>query len=264
VGDLSADVLAAYLRHLEAEGGRGGGPASPATLRVYSAMLKALIRELVGEQPRVGSPRHHPGPPEAITAAEWKNLLRVPDLRTVQGRRDVAILRVLGDCGLRSAELRALRGRDVRRPRSNSRRLTLLVRGKGGREREVPIPSDCQRALEAWIAAHPLARRIGLLEAEPLFVRLGRHGQEPPEALSAMAVYRIVRRSCLQAGIPQRLAHPHALRTFWATRLLEAGVAIHEVAERLGHVDLRTTARYAATRPDGGELIAEVIDRQRL
>jgi integrase len=108
---------------------------------------------------------------------------------------------------------------------------------------------------------HPLARGVGLLDEQPLFVRLGRHGDEDPLPLAAVAVHRLVRRHCLAAGVPERLAHPHALRAYWATRLLEAGVPVHEVSARLGHVDLRTTARYAAPRPERVDDIAEVLDR---
>jgi integrase len=60
------------------------------------------------------------------------------------------------------------------------------------------------------------------LDEHPLFVRLGRHGDQDPLPLSAVAVHRLVRRCCLAAGVPERLAHPHALRAYWATHLLEA------------------------------------------
>jgi len=109
---------------------------------------------------------------------------------------------------------------------------------------------------------HPLARGVGLLDEQPLFVRLGRHGDKEPLPLSAVAVHRVVRRHCHAAGVPDRLAHPHALRAYWATHLLEAGVPVHEVSARLGHVDLRTTARYAAPRPERVDEVAEVLDRR--
>jgi integrase/recombinase XerD len=263
VGDLDADVIAAYGRHLATCGGRGGRPAAPATVRVYLSMIWALARDLGLEEAVVGVrvPRHQPGPPETVTDTDYANLLRVPDRRTIAGRRDYALLRVLGDCGLRSAELRGLRARDLRRPRANARHHRLYVRGKGGREREVPVPEAVQLALEAWTAVHPLARGVGLLDEQPLFVRVGRHGDQDPLPLSAVAVHRLVRRHCLAAGVPERLAHPHALRAYWATHLLEAGVPVHEVSARLGHVDLRTTARYAAPRPERVDEIAEVLDR---
>jgi integrase/recombinase XerD len=264
VGDLDADVIAAYGRHLATGGGRGGRPAAPATVRVYLSMLRALARDLGLDDAVEGVrvPRHEPGPPETLTDTDYANLLRVPDRRSVAGKRDYALLRVLGDCGLRSAELRSLRARDLRRPRANARHHRLYVRGKGGREREVPVPEAVQQALEAWLKFHPLVSGVGLLDEQPLFVRLGRHGDEDPLPLSAVAVHRLVRRYCHAAGVPERLAHPHALRAYWATHLLEAGVPVHEVSARLGHVDLRTTARYAAPRPERVDEIAEVLDRR--
>ena len=124
------------------------------------------------------------------------------------------------------------------------------------------MPEATQQALEAWIAVHALARGVALLDEHPLFVRLGRHAHERPLPLSAVAVHRIVRRHCVAAGVPERLAHPHAFRAYWATRCLEAGVPVHEVSARLGHVDLRTTARYAAPRPERVDDVADVLDRR--
>jgi integrase len=264
VGDLDADVIAAYARHLAEAGGRGGRPAAPATARVYISMIRALARQLGREDQiaDVRAPRHQPGPPETLTDTDYANLLRVPDRRTTAGKRDYALLRVLGDCGLRSAELRGLRARDLRRPRSNARHHRLYVHGKGGREREVPVPEATQTALEAWFKVHPLARGIALRDEDPIFVRLGRHAHEEPVALSAEAVYRLVSRHGEAAGVPARLAHPHALRAYWATHCLEAGVPVHEVSARLGHVDLRTTARYAAPRASRIDEIADVLDRR--
>jgi integrase len=263
VGDMDTDVIAAYGRHLATTGGRGGRPAAPATARVYLSMIRALARDLGREDQVEGVrvPRHEPGPPETLTDTDYANLLRVPDRRTLAGKRDYALLRVLGDCGLRSAELRGLRARGAR-PRANARHYRLFVRGKGGREREVPVPEAVQHALEAWVKVHPLARGVGLRDEQSLFVRLGRHGHEQPLPLSAVAVHRLVRRSAAAAGVPERLAHPHALRAYWATQCLEAGVPVHTVSARLGHVDLRTTARYAAARPEQIDDIADILDRR--
>ena len=264
VGDLDADVIAAYGLYLATSGGRGGRPAAPATARVYVSMVRALARQLGRDDAiaHVRAPRHEPGPPETLTDTDYANLLRVPDRRALAGKRDYALLRVLGDCGLRSAELRGLRAQDLRRPRSNARHFRLFVRGKGGREREVPVPEAVQEGIGAWVKVHPLARGIALRDEDPLFVRLGRHAHEDPVMLSAEAVYRLVHRHCLAAGVPDRLAHPHALRSYWATHCLEAGVSVHEVSARLGHVDLRTTARYAAARPERVDEIADVLDRR--
>ena len=71
---------------------------------------------------------------------------------------------------------------------------------------------------------------------------------------------RIVRRHCLAAGVPERLAHPHAFRAYWASRCLGADIPVHGVSARLGHVDPRTTARYAAPRPERVDDVADVLD----
>lgn len=186
----------------------------------------------------------------------------MPDRRSLQGKRDYALLRVLGDCGLRSIELRRLQARDLRRPRSNARHHRLYLRGKGGRDREVPVPAAVQLALEAWLKVHPLARGVDLLDEQPIFVRLGPHAREAGEAISAQAIHKLVQRDCLAAGVPKRLAHPHALRSYWATHLAEAGVPVHVLKARLGHADLRTTARYAADRPEHVDEVADVLDRR--
>jgi site-specific recombinase XerD len=83
-----------------------------------------------------------------------------------------------------------------------------------------------------------------------------------PSRPSSVVVHRLVRLSCAVAGVPERLAHPHVLRAYWATHCLEAGVPVHTVSARLGHVDLCTTARYAAPRPEQIDDIAEVLDRR--
>jgi len=150
-----------------------------------------------------------------------------------------------------------------RRPRSNARHQRLFVRGKGGVEREVDVPEATQAALDAWTAVHPLARGQGLRDEEPIFVRLGRHrGTQQPEALSAQAVYKLVNRAALTAGIPDRLCHPHALRSYWATTLLEDGVAVHVVQAGLGHAELSTTGRYAVVRPEHQVELVDVLDRR--
>jgi site-specific recombinase XerC len=145
-------------------------------VRVYLSMIRALARDLGLEEIAgdVRVPRHEPGPPETLTDTDYANLMRVPDRHTIAGKREYALLRVLGDCGLRSAELRGLRARNLRRPRANARHHRLYVHGKGGREREVPVPQAVQQALEVWLKVHPLARSVGLLDEQPLFVRLGR------------------------------------------------------------------------------------------
>src|SRR4051795_1638405 len=142
------------------------------------------------------------------------------------------------------------------------------------------MPETTRVALEAWLAVHPLARGRGLRDEQPLFVRLGRFaGAEPPEPLSAQSVHKLVRACALAAGVPERLAHPHALRTYWATSLLEDGVPLHPVSRPLrppppraptppaprapgrpAPAALRPPSRYAADPPDHVDDVADVLD----
>lgn len=260
VGDLSADAIAAYARLLEREGGRGGRPMALATRRVHLTMLRALaaqlgLKDVAGE---VRPPSHRAGPPETLTTVEYQNLLRVPDRRFRAGRRDYALLRVLGDCGLRNEELRGLVARALRRPRANARHHRLYVHGKGGVEREVPVPAATQEALEAWLSVHPLRRgATGLHDDEPLFVRL----VGEPGAFSNAALHKLLRRHGLAAGIPERLGHPHALRTYYATTLAAEGVPVQVIAARLGHASIQTTSRYLAGFADDAAAVGDVLDR---
>lgn len=197
-------------------------PAAPPAVQARSISTRSarswpLERRRRPQLAAVKVPGHRAGPPVTITDVDYENLLRVPDRRFQTGKRNYALLRVLGDCGIRSAELRGLLARDVRKPRSNARHHRLYIRGKGGVEREVPIPEATFAALGAWLAVHPLARgRAGLRDEHHLFVRLGpRPGAIEPGPLSAQAVYKIVRGAAISVGVPTRLVHPHALRSYW-------------------------------------------------
>lgn len=261
VADLTADAIAAYSRALERCGGRGGGPASPGTRRVYLTMLRALLTQLgrEGEAADVRVPSHRSVPPETFTAVEYGNLIRAPDRRTLVGKRDHALLRLLGDCGLRNAELRSLTMRAIRRPRADSAHHHLFVRGKGDVEREIPIPAVTCAVLEAWLRVHPQREGGGLRDGDVIFVRLARDGSRG--AISQQVLAKLVRRYAAVAGVSERLAHPHALRRYYATTLAGEGVAIQEMTARLGHASIETTARYLAELAVGGVGVGDVLDR---
>jgi len=207
-------------------------------------------------------PSHRLGPPETLTAVQYGNLIRAPDKRTLVGKRDHALLRLLGNCGLRNAELRALTARAIRRPRVNSTHHHLFVRGKGDVEREIPIPAATLAALEVWLRAHPQRRGGGLRDDDVLFVSLARASNSVPGAISQQGVAKLMRRYAAVAGVPERLAHPHALRGYYATTLAGEHVPIQEIKARLGHASIETTARYLAELTRQGEGVGDVLDRR--
>jgi site-specific recombinase XerD len=234
---------------------RGGRPSSP---RSQSPDLG-----LQEEADRVRVPRHRAGPPETLTDTDYANLLRVPDRRAVIGKRDVALLRVLGDCGLRSAELRELVDSLGGQPlglfaaavaaEPDEDRLVVAqalparerMNGKPRIERGLGLLGHADLALDAALAAHEQAVVAGV-------------GARPPQVTGG----ETVNRAALAAGVPERLCHPHALRSYWATTLLSDKIPAHVVQAELGHADLRTTGRYAVVRPEHHEEVVDVLDRR--
>ncbi|WP_298436268.1 tyrosine recombinase XerC [uncultured Jannaschia sp.] len=141
--------------------------------------------------------------------------------------RDVAVVTVLYGCGLRISEGLGLTGADAPLPDM------LRIRGKGGKDRLVPVLPAARTAVEAYRRACP----HDLDATAPLF-RGARGGPLSPRLVSgAMA------RARMQLGLPAT-ATPHALRHSFATHLLEAGGDLRTIQELLGHASLSTTQAY--------------------
>lgn len=133
--------------------------------------------------------------------------------------RNKAILECLYGAGLRVTELLMLCVEDIQPG------WTLLVRGKGGKERFVPLGEPGQIALRKWIAASQPVKRV------PLF------------AMCRMQVWRVVRLAAARVGVV--CAHPHMLRHSFASHLLQGGADIKVIQQLMGHEFVDTTAGYA-------------------
>ncbi len=138
------------------------------------------------------------------------------------------MLEVLYGSGIRVSELCGLDTSSVDLDRSAA-----TVRGKGAKERRVPLSAPAVRALRAWLAV-----RHDVLVDDPGAARRPLFGNERGKALTPRDVRRIVDR---RAPSP---THPHALRHSFATHLLDNGADLRAVQELLGHADVATTQRY--------------------
>lgn len=143
--------------------------------------------------------------------------------------RDVAVVTVLYGLGLRISEGLGLTGRDAPLPD------VLRIKGKGGKERVVPVLPAAREAVDRYVAACPL----DLADDAPLF-RGARGGPLSPSIVSG-----VVARARMQLGLPSS-ATPHALRHSFATHLLEAGGDLRSIQELLGHSSLSTTQAYTS------------------
>ncbi len=149
-------------------------------------------------------------------------------LQEALARRDDAVLELLYAAGLRVSELCGLD-----RPGVDLAARTVLVRGKGDKERRLPVHERCAGALARWLApeGRPLLARP---EGPPDAVFLNRRGRR----LGPRDVRRILDR---RSPVP---THPHALRHSFATHLLDGGADLRVVQELLGHASLQTTQVY--------------------
>lgn len=153
--------------------------------------------------------------------------------RAQASRRDVALLGMLAELGLRVGEALAL---DLDHLRHNRGHRTVVVHGKGGKVRELPIPAPLGRDLDTYLAER--GEKPG-----PLFVTAAGKRVDQP------AVYRLVRRIGRAAGLPAAdQLSPHSLRHSIATAALDAGAPLRDVQDFLGHSDPRTTRRYDRSR----------------
>jgi site-specific recombinase XerD len=173
-----------------------------------------------------------------VTFLNEDELARVfaePDLNTLAGIRDRAILELLFSSGLRVSELVALD-----RDHINLKRLEFMVRGKGQKDRPIFISPEAAK----WID-HYLQRRED--NAKPLFVRFSGSKKIDQsgnfQRLTARSVQRLVGRYALLAGITKHVS-PHTLRHSFATDLLMNGADLRSVQAMLGHSNISTTQIY--------------------
>jgi site-specific recombinase XerD len=161
--------------------------------------------------------------------------------RRLASLRDRALVRLLADLGLRIGEALGL---DLDALTHNQGRRTLRYLGKGGKQRERPLPPAAAVAIDDYLAARAQAAAVPVDRLTgPLFATTGRTGGAG--RLTEPAAFLLVRRLARQAELPSagRLS-PHSLRHAFATNARELGVPLEDVQDAMGHADTRTTRRY--------------------
>jgi integrase/recombinase XerD len=182
--------------------------------------------------------------PRVLTVEEVESLLRQPGEDDPQGLRDRAMLEVLYGAGLRVSELVALKTLDV-----NLDDGFLVCRGKGGKERIVPVGASACRAVSAYLdRARP--QRTDRSN-EPLF--LTRRGGP----FTRQGVWKLLRGYAAAAGLARKMS-PHTLRHCFATHLIERGADLRSVQLMLGHSQITTTQIYTHV---SRERLRRVYDR---
>ena len=221
---------------LAARAGRGLQPSSTArALSVVRNMFRWLKAQGLADNPTlatIGTPRQKRSVPRALSPEEALDCVEsVPELspRAWSGKRDLAVLLLLYGVGLRIGEALSLRRQDA--PAAGQ--VTLMITGKGNKQRMVPLLPIVKDAIEAYLGACPHV----LAPDGPLFVA------ERGGPLGARHMQRRMAELRGQLGLSDG-ATPHALRHSFATHLLADGGDLRAIQELLGHASLSTTQRY--------------------
>jgi integrase/recombinase XerC len=229
---LTTRVIRAYLAWLH-----GQGYAKTTIARRLAAVrswLRFLCRQgVIARNPTDGlrGPRQDKRLPHFLSAEQMTKLLDTPGDTTL-GTRDRALFETMYSAGLRVSELVGVDLDDMDLDGG-----TLVVRGKGKRERVALLGRPAIKAMREWLAVRDTL--VAGLRASPAAVFLNRFGRR----LTTRSVARFLEKYLARAGLDPR-SSPHTLRHSFATHLLDAGADVRSVQELLGHRSLGTTQIY--------------------
>jgi len=236
-----ADALRAYLKSLDYVG------MTPRTVARRLSVIRQFFRFLLAERmreddpssaldaPKLGRPL-----PKVLSRIEVDRLIEATKLKgVVDGGRMATLLEILYATGLRVSELVTLPLTAVHDSTS------IVVRGKGSKERMVPLGEPARAAIAAWLRV----RAVMLPEGETsrfLFPSRGRTGH-----LTRQRFAQLLKEAALAADIDPARVSPHVLRHAFASHLLEAGADLRSVQLMLGHADIATTQIYTHVLAEG-------------
>lgn len=222
-------------------------PGSNPTKKQHLAAIRALFDRLVVRHAiplnpalSVRGPKHQvvEGRTPEISATQVRRLLSSIDTTKMIGLRDRAFISVLVYTAVRVGAVAALRLKDFEHDDTN---WTLRFVEKGGKAREIPVRSDLEDALLAYLDATGIRQAP---KSTPLFrSAVGRTGKLSENGMSAIDMCRMMKRRLKHAGLPLRYS-PHSFRVAVITDLLGHGAQLEDVQQLAGHADPRTTRLY--------------------
>ena len=226
---LTRTVFRGYLASMIESGvAQGSVVRRVSTARSFYRWLRLTGVLATDPLANVGLPKKPRRIPRSLTIDDIANLIAAAEGESRTAVRDRALLEVMYGAGVRVSEAAAL---DVQH--ADLEQLTLLVRGKGNKERVTVIGEPARAAVDRYLRVG----RRGPRSSGPLF--LNRDGGR----LSQRAIQLLVRKYAMKAGIDARV-HPHLLRHTFATHLLDGGAELRVVQELMGHASPNTTQIY--------------------
>lgn len=234
LAEVDTLVIRSFLAHLKSRS------YSRATLSRKLSSLRSFFKYLARENhlrtnPVLGisTPKREKKLPQFLDLSEVTHLLEAPSGESWEAKRDRSILETLYSSGVRVSELVGLNRSDVDLLSS-----LLKIRGKGKKERIVPMGEKAVQAIRDYLESLPAAARRKN-EGPEMPVFLNRSGSRLTDRSVRRLIVKYARRISLKEGIS-----PHTLRHTFATHLLDRGADLRSVQELLGHANLSTTQIY--------------------
>jgi site-specific recombinase XerD len=241
VSDITPELIRKWRLWLNRLGTNTSDELGKSTLNYHLIALRSFLKFCVKQDLEVMAPekvelaRVTRKQVTFLTNEELERLFNQPNLETVQGLRDRALLELLFSSGLRVSELV-----NLNREHINLKRREFTVRGKGQKDRPIFISEEAAMWLQRYVD-----KRTDNIK--PLFMRYSGRKQIDLSGnyhrLTARSVQRLVSRYALMAGITKHVS-PHTLRHSFATDLLMNGADIRSVQAMLGHSNISTTQIY--------------------
>jgi integrase/recombinase XerC len=237
IAGIETETIRAYLGHLFRQ------KLKKVTINRKISSLRAFYKHLI----RNGKTKNNPAGmvrtaktekymPNFLSVDEMFELLNAQSDSSISGLRNLAMLELFYSSGLRLSELAGLNVMDL-----DFNQALVKVRGKGRKERIVPIGGQARKALQEYVAKTSETRKKANADVfkDPLF--LNARGAR----ITGRSIARIVDEATKKSGIGRKIS-PHSLRHTFATHLLNAGADLRSIQELLGHESLSTTQKYTA------------------
>ena len=182
-----------------------------------------------------------------LSKQDAQRLLDAPDVETIKGLRDKALLAVLLGCGLRREECAGLTVAHLQQ--REGRWVVVDLVGKRNKTRSVPMPSWAKAAIDEWCKAVGITSAVQAELARPGFIfrPLRRGGHVQSGAMTAQAVFDVV---CEYSGLLGLTVRPHDLRRTFAKLAYKGSAPIDQIQLSLGHSSMQTTERYLGVSQD--------------
>ena len=237
--NATQDTIRQYLKYMS-EAGRSARTSARhlSTLRQFFQFL--FVERVRSDDPTVALESPHQGSliPKFLSEKEVDIILAKARLKTgIEGIRLVALLEIMYATGLRVTELVGMPLSALSRDR-----LMLIIRGKGGKERIIPLSEPARDALEDYIAIRDEfipKKGQNLLMRNWMFPSRSKEGH-----LTRVRLSQLLKELAIEAGLQTKRVSPHVLRHSFASHLLANGADLRSLQQMLGHTDIATTQIY--------------------